>query len=80
MQCILSGGGNMGSIAVFLSNHFTGYMLFVVLMSSYVLYFMDKKQLKDAGLKGEASFAKIAGIVYAVLGVVLYFIGAMAPL
>jgi hypothetical protein len=55
-------------------------MLFVVLMSSYVLYFMDKKQLKDAGLKGEASFAKIAGIVYAVLGVVLYFIGAMAPL
>lgn len=64
----------MKVIVLFLQRHFTLYMLFLMLMSSAFLIFIDRRELEGKNLKRESRFAYAAGIVYAVLGIVLYLL------
>lgn len=65
----------MKVVASFLQENFTLYTLFLMLMSSVFLIFIDRQELKGKNLRKESKFAYAAGIVYAVLGIVLYLIG-----
>lgn len=64
----------MKIIISFLKEHFTLYVLLLMLISSGILIFLDNPELKGKNLKKESRFAYIAGIVYAVVGIALYCI------
>ncbi|HBM81355.1 MAG: hypothetical protein QME45_01435 [Clostridiales bacterium] len=59
----------MGKISEFIRNYFSGYTIFLFLISSYLLVFADTKELKTEGFKNESRFSFIAGLVYAAIAI-----------
>lgn len=62
----------MKFVTLLLRENFTLYTLFLMLLSSAFLIFIDRPELKRKNLNKESKFAYISGIVYAVVGIVLY--------
>lgn len=50
----------------------TGYFLALMLLSACILIFSDSKKFKRRELKRESRFAYVSGIVYGVVGIILY--------
>ncbi len=48
------------------------YVLLFFLVSAYILLFIDWRSFRKKGLKKEARLSRIAGYVYAALGIGLY--------
>lgn len=70
----------MYSILKSIGEHYSGYVLSIILLSSYMLIIVDRPQFKKSGLKKEANISFMIGIFYAAVGIILYFISKNAPI
>lgn len=75
----MKAGSMMGSIIHFVRDRFSGYAVALILLSSFILLFSDRRQLKNNKLDKEASFSRIAGIVYALIAGAALAIGVFLP-
>lgn len=64
----------MVKILEFISERFSVYMIMLILLGSWMMSFVDRGQLKRKGLKREARFSLMMGIVYAVIAGVVFVI------
>lgn len=79
MGNLIHGGLAMGNVVGFVREHFSIYAVILILISSCMLIFSDRHQLKSAGLKKEASFSLIVGILYAVIAAAAMAMGIFLP-
>lgn len=61
-------------IITYIKGQFSGYTIFLILLSSYIMIFNDSRQLKQVKLKREARFSFLGGIAYAALALTFLFI------
>lgn len=69
----------MNNIIHFIRDRFSGYSVVLILLSSFILLFYDVRQLKDNKLEREASFSRIAGIIYMLIAGIALLIGIFIP-
>ncbi|HBM74652.1 MAG TPA: hypothetical protein DD429_03760 [Clostridiaceae bacterium] len=60
----------MSRVLTYIKNQMSIYMIFLMLVSSYIMIFNDARTLKQVKLNKEARFSFWGGIVYAVLALV----------
>jgi len=56
-------------IVEFIKGHFSGYTVALIFICSYMLIFVDRRQMMKKRLKKEAAFSFISGITYIVIAV-----------
>lgn len=61
-------------IIAYIKRQFSGYMIFLMFLSSYIMIFNDSRQLKQAKLKREARFSFLGGVAYAALTLIAILI------
>lgn len=59
----------MGNTYDFIKGQISGYVVFLVLLASIILIFIDSRELNKKDLKKESKFAFILGCIYLLIGI-----------
>lgn len=54
----------MGAVFNFISGRFSKYLMLLILFTTWMLIFIERKQLLKKGLKKEAVFSLFSGFLY----------------
>lgn len=68
----------MKGIIDFIKGHFSGYALFLILLSAFILIFIDSPQLRKKELKKEGIFSLLAGIVYIIIAFTAFLVNILS--
>ncbi|KPU44577.1 hypothetical protein OXPF_16600 [Oxobacter pfennigii] len=70
----------MYSVWKFIGETYSGYVFILIAVSSFVLIFMDRRQLIMSGLFREARFSLFMGTFNIIIGIILFLASRFAPI